>query len=150
MAIAGKLISKGARSQYIIDETFFKVSYNQNRLTGKVLLDAKLHMEGKVITACITKEIFDEFNTTKDDTDGIIDKLRVTDGVEVAVLAYQKGENLFKYSLRSVRYIDVSKIAASFGGGGHIRAAGFDAGGRYEDVLKRIMDMIIEQMRKYN
>ncbi len=150
MAIAGKLISKGARSQYIIDETFFKVSYNQNRLTGKVLLDAKLHMEGKVITACITKEIFDEYNTTKDDTDGIIDKLRVTDGVEVAVLAYQKGENLFKYSLRSVRYIDVSKIADSFGGGGHIRAAGFDAGGRYEDVLKRIMDMIIEQMRKYN
>ena len=150
MTIAGKLISKGVRSQYIIDETFFKVSYNQNRLTGRVLLDAKLHMEGEVITACITKEIFDEYNTSKEDTDGIIDKLRVTDGVEVAILAYQKGENLYKYSLRSVKYIDVSKIATAFGGGGHIRAAGFDAKGSYEDNLKKILDMVIEQMRKYN
>ncbi|MBO6114241.1 MAG: bifunctional oligoribonuclease/PAP phosphatase NrnA [Lachnospiraceae bacterium] len=150
MTIAGKLISKGARSQYIIDETFFKVSYNQNKLTGRALLDSKLFMDGKVIASCITKEIFDEYNTSKDDTDGIIDKLRVTDGVEVAILAYQKGEDLYKYSLRSVRYIDVSVIATAFGGGGHVRAAGFDAKGSFDDNLKLILDMIMEQMRKYN
>lgn len=147
MTIAGKLLSKGVHSQSIIDETFYKVSYNQNRLTGRVLLDSKLYMDGKVITACITKEIFDEYQTCKDDTDGIIDKMRVTDGVEVAVLAYQKGEDLFKYSLRSVNYVDVSKIAVFFGGGGHIRAAGFDAKGNYEDNLKIILDMVEKQMR---
>ena len=150
MNIAGKLIAKGADSQYIIDETFFKVTYNQNRLTGRTLLDAKLFMDGKVIFSYITKEIFDEYNTCKDDTDGIIDKLRVTDGVEVAILAYQKGEDLFKFSLRSVRYIDVSEIAVAMGGGGHIRASGFDAKGKIEDSLKRILNMISEQMEKYN
>ena len=102
-------------------------------------------MNDKVIASCITKDIFEDYDTSKDDTDGIIDKLRVTEGVEVAVLAYQKGENLFKYSLRSVSKIDVSAIAVSFGGGGHIRAAGFDAEGAYEDNLKRILVMIEEQ-----
>ena len=145
MTIAGKLIAKGARSQYVIDETFYKVTYNQNRLTGRVLLDAKRYLDDRVIAACITREIFDEYNTSKDDTDGIIDKLRVTDGVEVAILAYQKGENLFKYSLRSVRKIDVSAIAVAFGGGGHIRAAGFDAEGAFEDNLTRILEMIDKQ-----
>ena len=146
MTIAGKLISKGARSQYIIDETFFKVSYEQNRLTGRALLDAKRYLDNKVIAACITKEIFDEYGTTKDDTDGIIDKLRVTDGVEVAVLGYQKDENTFKYSLRSIARVDVSTIAVAMGGGGHVRASGFDAKGSYEENLKKILDMVAAQL----
>lgn len=146
MTIAGKLISKGVRTQYIIDETFYKVSYNQNQLTGKALLNAKLHLDGKVISTCITTDMFKEFNTTKDDTDGIVDKLRVTDGVEVAILAYQKGEDLFKFSLRSISYVDVSKIAIAFGGGGHIRAAGVDIKGNFDVTLDKILKMIEEQL----
>lgn len=146
MAIAGRLISLGARSQYIIDETFYKVSYNQNLLTGAALLKSKLFCRGRVIVTCVTNDMFTEYNATKEDTDGIVDKIRVTDGVEVAILAYQKGENLFKYSLRSIAYVDVSKIAVSFGGGGHVRAAGFDACGSYEQILGKIITMIDEQL----
>lgn len=146
MTIAGKLISKGVRTQYIIDETFYKVTYNQNRLTGKALLNAKLHLDGKVISTCVTTDMFREYNTTKDDTDGIVDKLRVTDGVEVAILAYQKGEDLFKYSLRSISCVDVSRIAVAFGGGGHIRAAGVDIKGSFETTIKQILVMIEEQL----
>ncbi len=146
MTIAGKLMSKGVRTQYIIDETFYKVTYNQNRLTGRALMDAKLHLGGKVISSCITADIFAEYNTTKEDTDGIIDKLRVTDGVEVAILAYQKGDNLFKFSLRSIAKVDVSKIAVAFGGGGHIRAAGVDINDSFESSLSKILDMIDKQL----
>ena len=146
MTIAGKLISKGVRTQYIIDETFYKVTYNQNKLTGNALLNAKLHLDNKVISTCVTLDMFKEYNTTKDDTDGIVDKLRVTDGVEVAILAYQKGEDLFKFSLRSISYVDVSKIAVAFGGGGHIRAAGVDIKGKFEDSLNKILEMILEQL----
>ncbi|MCM1082529.1 MAG: bifunctional oligoribonuclease/PAP phosphatase NrnA [Clostridium sp.] len=146
MEIAGTLIAKGARSQYIIDETFYKVTYVQNKLTGEALLGCGLGLDGKVIFTCITKELFDKYGATKDDTDGIIDKLRVTEGVEVAIFAYQLSEEVFKYSLRSVSYVDVSKIAVSYGGGGHIRAAGFEAAGPYEEVLSRIIDMVAMQL----
>lgn len=146
MNCAGKLISKGVDTQYIIDETFYKVSYNQNRLTGRALIDAKLYLDGKVIATCITEEIFREFQSGKTETDGIVDKLRVTDGTEVAIFIYQLSENVFKYSLRSISYVDVSRIAVSFGGGGHIRAAGFEASGAYEDNLDKILKMIKLQL----
>lgn len=146
MKCAGALISKGVRTQYIIDETFYKVTYRQNRLTGKALLNAKLHLSDKVISTCVTKEMFDEFGATKDDTDGIVDKIRVTEGVEVAIFVYQLSEDVFKFSLRSVSYVDVSKIAVAFGGGGHIRAAGFEAKGDYNKNFNIILDMISEQL----
>ena len=94
----------------------------------------------------MTKEMFDEFGATKDDTDGIVDKIRVTEGVEVAIFVYQLSEDVFKFSLRSVSYVDVSKIAVAFGGGGHIRAAGFEAKGDYNKNFNIILDMISEQL----
>lgn len=146
MRIAGEMLRLGARSQYIIDETFYKVNFNQNRLTGMALTAARLHFDGKVISTCVTKEMFQACHATKEDTDGIVDKIRVTDGVEVAVFIYQLDDTSFKFSLRSVAYVDVSRIAVKFGGGGHVRAAGFEAGGAYEDILKEVLDMIREQL----
>ena len=49
-------------------------------------------------------------------------------------------------SLRSVSYVDVSKIAVSYGGGGHIRAAGFETDGSYEEILSHIIDMVAMQL----
>lgn len=146
MICAGRLMSKGVRTQYIIDETFYKVNYNQCRLAGQAMLSAKLAFDGKVIYTCVTKEMFEEFNATKDDTDGIVDKIRVVDGVETAIFVYQIDDNRYKFSLRSVAYVDVSRIAVSFGGGGHIRAAGFEAYGDYNANLNKVLSMIEEQL----
>ncbi len=146
MYIVGKLIAKGIDTQFIIDETFYKVRYNQNRLTGKTLMDSKLYLGGKVIASCITRQDFEDFNATKDDTDGIIDKLRVTEGVEVAILGYQTGDNEYKFSMRSISYVDVSLISVHFGGGGHIRASGFSLEGNYDDSLEKILKMVEEQL----
>lgn len=146
MKIAGELLNKGVNSQQIIDDTFYKVSYKQNKITGEALLNAKLFYEGKVICSCITTDIFEKYEATKSDTDGIIDKLRVTDGVEVAIFIYQLDDNKYKFSLRSVSYVDVSKIAVSYGGGGHMRAAGFEASGDYEEILSDILGKIEEDL----
>ncbi|MBR3600097.1 MAG: bifunctional oligoribonuclease/PAP phosphatase NrnA, partial [Lachnospiraceae bacterium] len=102
--------------------------------------------DGKVIASCIREEDFRMFGSSKDDTDGIIDKLRVTEGIEVAILGYQTGENSFKFSLRSVSNVDVSVIAVELGGGGHIRASGVSIEGSYEESLERILKMIEKQL----
>ncbi len=146
MFIVGKLIAKGIDTQYIIDETFYRVRYTQNRLTGKALLNSKLYLDGKVIASCIPTEDFLELGAIKDDTDGIIDKLRVTEGIEVAILGYQTGEDEFKFSMRSVSQVNVSGIAVYFGGGGHIRASGVNMKGSYEDSLKKLLDMVEKQL----
>lgn len=146
MRIGGVLIEKGARSQYIIDHTFYMVTFKQNQLSGRALLDAKLHFDGKVISTVITDAIFKEFDACKADTDGIVDKIRVTEGVEVAIFVYQLSDDTYKFSLRSVSYVDVSVIAVAFGGGGHIRAAGFEAKGPFDKNFDIVLNMIKEQL----
>ena len=57
------------------------------------------------------------------DTDAFISYPRYVEGVEIAILFKQVEDNLTRVSFRS-KSIDVAKIALSFGGGGHQKAAG--------------------------
>ena len=77
------------------------------------------------------------YGVDTNDLDGIIDQLRITEGVECAIFIYEKAFNEYKVSLRSNDYVDVSKVAAYFGGGGHIHAAKLRAG-TSEDVINNL------------
>ena len=53
-----------------------------------------------------------------------------------------KKENEIKVSLRSKSYVNVSKIAQRFGGGGHIRAAGCTIYSSVEDAKKQVVEAV--------
>lgn len=146
MVIAGALLACGARSDYIIDYTFYKKTYVQNLLLGRALSKAELYLEGRVIVSCLLTEDFDELHAAKMDTDGIVDQLRVTEGVEAAIFAYQKDVNVYKFSMRSNGRVNVSEIACSLGGGGHIRAAGVQVEANYEETLAKILVQMKRQL----
>ena len=55
--------------------------------------------------------------------DGLIDMVRIIEGVDLAVVLKEKEPDICRVSMRS-KGIDVTKVAVNFGGGGHIRAAG--------------------------
>ena len=59
---------------------------------------------------------------------------------------YQLSEDSYKVSLRSKNYVDVSKIAVFFGGGGHVRAAGCDMQGSMYDVINNLTAEIEKQL----
>ena len=46
--------------------------------------------------------------------------------------------------------IDVARIAAEFGGGGHIRAAGFSAKGKVHAIVNKIGELIEQQYNEDN
>lgn len=146
MEIAGILIEKGVRSDYIIDETFYKKTYKQNMLMARVLLDSQLYEEGSIIVGNATRKIFREYKCTTMDTDGIVEQLRLTAGVEVAIFSYQISKDSYKFSLRSKNDVDVSAIACKFGGGGHIRAAGFETKDDYDKTLQKLLKLIKKQL----
>ena len=84
-------------------------------------------LDGAMIFTALYRKDFEVFGCDTSDTDGIIDQLRVTEGVHVAMLLYETKEGEFKVSLRSDELVDVAVIAREFGGGGHVRAAGCTA-----------------------
>ena len=64
-------------------------------------------MDGKCIVATITRRMMEFYEAKTEDIEGIIDQLRITQGVEVAILLHEIGDQEYKVSLRSNNYIDV-------------------------------------------
>lgn len=146
MHIAGDLIAKGLNTSHIIDDTFYRKTYAQNQILGRALMESVLLFEGKVIYSIVTKDMLKFYGLTGADLDGIIDNLRMTEGVECAILMYQIGLDKYKISLRSNDFVNVSEIASGFGGGGHIRAAGCTITGLTKNILDKLLVPIKEQM----
>lgn len=145
MNVAGKLMEKGIDFTKIIDETFYTKTYNQNRIMGQALVDAKRYLKEQVITSVITKEQMEEYDVLPKHLDGIVSQLRITKDVEVAVFLYETEEG-YKVSMRSNGKVDVAKIAMEFAGGGHIRAAGVSMEGKAEDIIAKILQEIEKQL----
>ena len=147
MEIAGKLMAKGVPFAKIIDESFNQKTYVQQQILGRTLMESIRLMDGKCIVGIVTKKQMDFYGITKKDLDGIASHLRMTKGVEVAMFVYETGIQEYKVSLRSNCYVDVSKIAAEFGGGGHIRAAGCTMNGNVYDVINNLTYYIDKMLK---
>ena len=87
------------------------------------------------------------YEVNPNDLEGIVEQLRDTQNVEVAIFFYETETQHYKVSLRSKNIVDVSIIAKFFGGGGHERAAGCNMFGSPHDVVNNISNLIYKQMK---
>ena len=145
MEIAGEMMEKGIDYSDIIDNTFYKKTYVQNQILGRALLESVLFYDGKCIFTTVTMDEMEFYGVTGRELGGIVEQLRLTDGVEVAIFLYQTGEEEYQVSLRSKKKIDVAAIATQFGGGGHVRAAGYTAKGSVYQIINSIGELIEKQ-----
>ena len=83
---------------------------------------------------------------TFDSTEGFVDEIRVIDTVDVAFLIIEKERNSCRVRMRS-KGVDVSKIAKSLGGGGHIRAAGCTLKTTLVEAEKILIEKLGKAMR---
>ncbi len=146
MEIAGNLMDMGIPFTKIIDDTFYAKSYIENQILGRALVESLVFFDGKCIVSAVSKAIQDFYGITSDDMGGIVEQLRVTKGIECAIFMYETEPLKYKVSMRSKEIVDVSKIATYFGGGGHIRAAGFNLAGNFHDVVNNISEQIALQL----
>ena len=146
MEIAGKMMEKGINFSRIIDDSFYRKTYLQNQILGRALLESITFHNGQCIFSVIRKKDMDFYGVTSGDMDGIIDQLRITEGVECAIFMYETACREYKVSLRSTSDLDVSKIAVYFGGGGHKKAAGCTMTGSVHDVINNLSDQIVKQL----
>lgn len=148
MEIAGTLMEKGIPFWQYIDKCFYERTYTQTQLLGRTLLASMRLMDGKCIVAAITKRMMEFYGAKTEDIEGIVDQLRITKGVEVAILLHEIGEQQYKVSMRSNNYVDVSKVATFFNGGGHIKAAGCIMQGSMHDVVNNLTEHIEMQIEQ--
>ena len=146
MCIAAELMKTGFDFNKIIDESFYQKSYLQNQIMGRVLAESILVLEGKCVVGWVKKKDMDFYGVGGKELDGIVNQLRLTAGVEVALFLYELETQKYKVSMRSNGDVDVSKIAVFFGGGGHVRAAGCELSGSVYDVINNVTAEIERQL----
>lgn len=129
----------------LIDETFYEKTYVQNLVQGKIVLNSRLYLDGKLIVGSASQELMREYGVSKSDFDGVVNQLRITRGVECAAFFYEMEQGRYKCSLRSSSdSVDCSVIAMQYGGGGHRRAAGYDV----ESSLSQLEQELVEALQK--
>lgn len=141
--MAKNLLIKGAKRDMIIQKVFQSNPYNYYKLLGEALNTLDI-VSGKVASICITKEMLKNNTISFNDVDGITSYTRDIEGVEVGILLKEKKENEVKVSLRSKNYVDVSLIAQSFNGGGHVRAAGCTIYDSVENAKKQVLEAVLK------
>lgn len=145
MTAVGDLIEKGVDFTRIINDTYYTRTYKQTLVTGFVMQNSKIGLDGKVIYSYITQEDMNRFGVIPVELSNVIDTIREVGGTEVAIFIYPvNGKN--KISLRSNYVVDVNAIAHEFGGGGHVRAAGGDTMDAPEIVIEKLLSLIQKQL----
>lgn len=146
MRIAAKLMEKGISFSEIVNETFHQKTYIQNQVLGRTLTESIMLLGGKCIVGIVRQRELDFYGIGPKDLEGIVNQLKNTKGVDVALFLYELNFQEFKVSMRSRDNVDVSKIAMIFGGGGHAKAAGCTMHGSPFDVVNNITLYIEKQL----
>ncbi len=136
LAISSEMLLIGASLPKIISHTIYNRNFISLKIWGRVLENMVFNKETGLMVSALTGKELDEFlliDEIESQTDlfgDIVSFLNSLEGVKVALLLREKGGEV-RGSLRThLNEIDVSKIAQSFGGGGHAKAAGFTISGR--------------------
>lgn len=148
MQTAGELMDKGIPFGKIIDGSFYMKTYKQLQIMGRCLMESVRIMDGRCVFSIVRKSVMDLYDAKPSDLDGVIDQMRTTEGIEVAILLDEREPGEYKVSMRSNEIVDVSRICKFFGGGGHVRAAGCTIKGAAFDVINNLTLHIEKQMEK--
>ena len=138
LALAAKLVGAGADIRYYHYMLFKRQPKARAALHARVMSGMRFYHDERFAVIVVTKQAMQDCGADNGMTEGFVDFPLNVDTVEVAASVMEVKQGQYKVSLRSKEYADVNKIAGTYGGGGHIRAAGCMLFGEIEDVLDRL------------
>jgi bifunctional oligoribonuclease and PAP phosphatase NrnA len=144
--IAAKLLEQGVRPNDIANKLFDESKFSKIKLLGKTLSTVSLYgKDEKIAYMVITQEILTETGALENDTDGFVNMCMSIENVVIGILFLELSDG-FKASFRSKGVVDINKLAAEFGGGGHRNASGL----RLKDKkMTDFIPLILKSAEKY-
>ena len=136
---AARLARLGADPGHIATQVYKMRPETTLKLSGLALATMRVEMEGRLAWAKVTRPMLREANAMMAESEGIIDTLNSIAGLELAILFKEVSGELTKISVRSRGAVDAAALCATFGGGGHIRAAGAEIERPMEDAVKFVL-----------
>lgn len=141
--IGAALRDAGANADVIVANVFENRTEAAQRLLGRALVQMGRSDSGAIVWSVITLSDFAATGALDSETDGVSHALRSVRGANVSILMREQAAGGFRTSLRCSEGIDVSKIAAQFGGGGHRLASGCTVqASTPDDALQQVLNAL--------
>lgn len=143
---AGEMVEAGADLTNIYRQVFETKSRAAMELQKRALDRMEYLEDGKVCYTYTSLKDEEETEADPGDYEGIVSIGRSVEGVEVSVYLREIGDDFYKISTRSNEYVNVSEVCSTFGGGGHVRAAGAKSEGTLEEIKEKVIAEIRKQV----
>lgn len=147
MDFAARLLGHGIDAAGINRQVWDTHSWGYLKVLGRALDRARFEAGVGLAWTVVRQDDLDECGIVAAETESFIDVLR---GFEAAACTMVCKEvpggsgtgRRWKVSLRSRGVVDVGRVCARLGGGGHVFAAGFTADGAAEDVVATVRGLL--------
>jgi phosphoesterase RecJ-like protein len=125
LRVAAELVEAGADLGHICEEVYQSYPLTRVKLLRHVYNKFRLAHGDKTAYFWLKQADYIRAGANPEESEGLIDHIRAIEGVVIAVMFEEMEPELTRLSIRSKsEKVDVSAIAALFGGGGHKAAAG--------------------------
>ncbi len=148
MRQAADLLECGIDVGRINCRLYQEIPWDTMRVNAEVLNNMVVECEGQISHYSMPAGTKTRLGVGLEATKDLVDIVRVVEGVRVSVIFEDLEDGRIRISLRSKDpAINVAKIAAHFGGGGHAMAAGIRIKGELETVRSQVLEKIRENVQ---
>ena len=141
--VARELVLAGADPARCARHIYFGHSTAKMRLLGAAL--SNLHREGALAWIWVTQEQMQRLGAREEDCEGLVNYALSMADVQVAIFFRELPDHRYRVSLRSKGEVNVSRVAESFGGGGHICASGCSVEGPLAVAVSRVVERLLAE-----
>ena len=145
LRIAADLVAHGARPELVAGALYECRRPEDLRRLGEVLARVEVSPDGRVAWLALPAGSVPEAFVTAED---LVNYPRSIASVKVAALFREIGPGSVKVSLRAKGEVNVGRIAAAFGGGGHTNAAGCTIAGNLAEARDAILKSVAAAIEK--
>ncbi|ADU28273.1 DHH family phosphoesterase [Ethanoligenens harbinense] len=142
LRLAAEMLECGAHTAAINKRLFETVSRQRLAVEQMALQTMEFHLDGRAALIVISLDMREKTGAAESDMEGFASLPVQVEGVQVGITIHEKGDRLYKLSVRTNEGVDASAICAHFGGGGHKAAAGCKIEGTLADVKTAILNVV--------
>lgn len=147
--VAARLLECGINASEINRKLFDIVSLTQLKMENEALHAVKQYHNGHITLLAISQQMLRDCGATEEDVAGMVSMIRRIEGTIVGATLKEMPDGNIRVSLRACDDLfDVSAVAAIFGGGGHVKAAGCLMKCSLKDAEKNLLSAIEAQWRE--
>lgn len=147
--IAAEMIEAGLDTARLAQLVYQSYPRRRLDLMRAMLNEMEFRADDRIVSWQLKQKLMDDISMQPGDTEGLIDTLRMIEGVVSCVVFEDVPGGKVRVSSRSKDpRLDVSAVCGQFGGGGHRMASGARMRGPIGDAAEKFLQVLEDEVRR--